>query len=290
MPEALAFLEAALRIATPLAFAALGETLTQRSGVINIGLEGGMLCGALAGAMTALWLGSPWAGLAGGLLIGALLGWLFALLVVRQGCDQIVTGTAFTLGAIGLTGALYRGAFGTTGAAMSLPAFGSGFLGQAPPTFLFIVLVPALWFLLERTQAGLALRAAGESPEAAAAAGINVLRMRTWATVAGSALGGFAGATLVLAQAGTFAERMTAGRGFIAIAIVVLGRWHPAGVAAGALLFGAASAFQFAFQAAGMRVPYQLVLMLPYAATLLVLAGMAGRARSPAALGKPWQG
>lgn len=290
MSELGAFAEAAVRIATPLAFAALGETVTQRSGVINIGLEGAMLCGALAGAAAGMAIGSPWAGLAGGIAAGAVAGWLFALLTVRLGCDQIVTGTAFTLGAIGLTGALYRAAFGTTGTALSVPTFGPVVLGQPAPLVLLVFLLPPLWFVLQRTQPGLSLRAAGEAPQAAEAAGISVVRVRTAATVFGAAMGGLAGATLVLAQAGTFAERMTAGRGFIAIAIVVLGRWHPLGVAAGALLFGAASAFQYAFQAAGIDLPYQLVLMAPYAATLLALAGIAGRARAPEALGRPWQG
>lgn len=299
-PELVAFLEATVRVATPLALAALGETVTQRSGVINIGLEGAMLLGALAGALGALLTGSPSGGLAAGVLAGALTGWLFALLTVRLRCDQIVIGTAFTLGAIGLSGAIYRAAFGVTGAAMTLPAYaplplpllssiplaGPVLFVQPLPTYLLYLLIPAVWFVLMRTQPGLAIRAAGESPAAATAAGIRVAALRTAATAFGAALGGMAGATLVLAQAGTFAERMTAGRGFIAIAIVVLGRWHPLGVAAGALLFGAASALQFAFQATGSGVPYQLLLMLPYVVALLALAGAIGRAQAPAALGQ----
>lgn len=300
MAELIAFLEATVRIATPLALAALGETMTQRSGVINIGLEGAMLLGALAGAVGGLWTASAWGGMAGGIAAGALMGLLFALLTVRLRCDQIVVGTAFTLGAIGLTGALYRAAFGATGAALTLPAFapvrlpvlaalpgiGPALFHQPAPTYVLYLLVPAVWIVATRTQLGLAIRAAGESPAAAAAAGIRVSALRIGATVFGAALGGAAGATLVLAQAGTFAERMTAGRGFIAIAIVVLGRWHPLGAAAAALLFGAASAVQFAFQAAGVNVPYQLVLMLPYVVTLLALAGVGGRARAPESLGK----
>lgn len=295
-----AFLEATVRVATPLALAAVGETVTQRSGVINIGLEGAMLIGALAGAVGALAAGTPWAGLVAAAAAGIVVGFLFATVTVRLRGDQIVVGTAFTLGAIGLTGAWYRAAFGVTGAAMSVPSFaplripllssvpviGPALFAQPAPTYLLYALLPVVWFVMTRSQPGLALRACGESPEAAASAGINVRLARTVATMFGSMLGGVAGASLVLAQAGTFAERMTAGRGFIAIAIVVLGRWHPMGAAAAALLFGAASAMQFGFQAAGVQVPYQIVLMLPYAVTLLALAGVGGRARSPAALGQ----
>lgn len=295
-----AFLEATVRVTTPLAIAAVGESVTQRSGVINIGLEGAMLIGALSGTVAAIAAGSPWAGLAAGAVAGLIVGWLFALVTVRLRGDQIVVGTAFTLGAIGLTGAWYRAAFGVTGAALTVPAFspleipllssipviGAALFAQPAPTYLLYALVPLIWFVVMRTQPGLAVRAAGESPEAAAAAGINVPGTKIAATMFGAMMGGIAGAVLVLAQAGTFAERMTAGRGFIAIAIVVLGRWHPLGAAAAALLFGAASALQFAFQAAGVNVPYQIVLMLPYAVTLLALAGVGGRARVPAALGR----
>ena len=295
-----AFLEATVRVATPLALAALGETVTERSGVVNIGLEGAMLVGALGAATGALWLGGPWGGLAAGAVAGAAIAMVFALVVVGLRGDQIVTGTAITLGAVGLTGALYRAVFGTTGAALTLPTFGPvavpglsalplagrALFAQPAPTYLLFALVPCVWYVLARTQPGLALRAAGESPPAAAAAGLSVTRLRYAATLFGGLMGGLAGATLVLAQAGTFAERMTAGRGFIAIAIVVLGRWHPVGVFLAALVFGAASALQFAFQAAGLDVPYQFFLMAPYLVTLLALAGVGGRARAPAALGK----
>lgn len=296
---AAAFLEATVRVATPLALAAVGETLTERSGVINIGLEGAMLTGALASALAAVRLDSPWSGLAAGALAGALTAALFALVVVYRRGDQIVVGTAFTLGAIGLTGAAYRAAFGASGAALTLPTLapvsvpglahipliGRALFAQPAPTYLLYGLVPLAWYVLMRTQLGLAIRATGESPEAAVAAGLDVRRLRLGATTVGGLLGGLAGAALVLAQAGTFAERMTAGRGFVAIAIVVLGRWHPVGAAAAALLFGAASALQFAFQAAGVEVPYQLILMLPYLVTLAALAGLGGRARAPEALG-----
>ncbi len=295
-----AFLEATVRVATPLGFAALGETATERSGVINIGLEGAMLGGALGAALGAQSAGNPWVGLAAGALAGALAAAVFALVAVGFGGDQIVTGTAITLGAIGLTGAVYRAVYGTTGAALSLPTFapvrlpgladvpilGPALFAQPAPTYLLFLLVPAAWWLLVRTQLGLAVRSCGEAPHAATAAGVRVRAVRAWATIVGGALGGMGGAALVLAQAGTFAERMTAGRGFIAIAIVVLGRWHPVGAFAAALVFGAASALQFAAQALGLDLPYQFVLMVPYVMCLLVLAGAGGRAMAPEYLGR----
>lgn len=293
------FLAATVRTATPLALAALGEVLVERAGLINIGLEGAILAGAF-GALVGATAGGVEAGYAGALVGGLMVGALFALSVVVLRADQIIAGTALTLLSVGATGTLYRTLYGSSGAALTLPTsapvpipglsaipvVGTALFAQPPLTYVVYLLAPALAWWLVRTHAGLALRAIGERPEAAAAAGIAVDRVRVLAVLAGGALGGLAGGTLVLAQAGTFAENMSAGRGFIAIAIVVLGRWHPLGVALGALLFGAASALQFAFQAMGWAVPYQLFLVIPYLLTLAALAGAIGRARAPAALGK----
>lgn len=279
---ALAFLEATVRIATPLGLAAVGETITERSGVINIGIEGAMLSGALASALVAAATHSAGAGFAAGIVAGCAVAALFAFFAIRLRADQIVVGTAITLGATGLTGGIYRAAFGSAGAGMSLPTISPAF-----PAWALFVLAPAAWYFVARTQPGLALRAAGESPEAARAAGLRVSSIRWRATLFGGAMAGFAGATLVLAQAGTFAERMTAGRGFIAIAIVVLGRWNPLGVLGAALVFGAASALQYIIQAMGIDAPYQFFLMAPYVVTLLALAGALGRARAPEYLGRP---
>lgn len=297
-------LEAAVRTATPLALAALGETVVERAGLINIGLEGVVLAGAFGGlvaaggaasggGLTVAFLGAAAAGMA--------LAAVFALFAVSLRADQIITGTAINLLAFGLTGALYRGLYGATGAALSIPTTGTtrlpglaaiplvgpALFDQPAPTYLLYVLAPLVWWWLTRTHAGLALRAVGERPEAARVAGIRVARVRWLALLFGGALGGLAGGTLVLAQTGTFAEGMSAGRGFIAIAIVVLGRWHPLGALAAAFVFGAASALQYVFQAMGWTLPYQLFLALPYVLTLLALAGLAGRRVSaPAALGK----
>ncbi|MHB1073625.1 MAG: ABC transporter permease [Gemmatimonadaceae bacterium] len=298
MSVASSFLEATVRTATPLALVALGELLAERAGVINIGVEGAILAGAFGAFAGATVAGTP-AGYLAGAAAGALVALLFAFFVLRLRADQIVTGTAVTLAVTGLTGALYR-AFYEQGAALAiptsgalaipvlseLPLFGRALFAQPWPTYLAYLLVPLVWWWSYRTQAGLALRAIGEAPEAARSAGVATGRYRLAALTTGGMLGGLAGATLVLAQAGTFAEGMSAGRGFIAIAIVVLGRWHPVGVALAALLFGGASALQYLFQAVGWPLPYQLFLALPYVLTLAALGGVGGRARAPAALAK----
>ena len=328
------FLAAAIRISTPLLLAATGEMLNERAGVINLGVEGAMLAGALASAVGAA-AGGPWAGTLLAVAAGVLVAGIFAAVAIGARADQIISGTAITLGSVGLTGAIYRTAFGAGGPGLSLPTFaavpipgvsaipvlGSALFSQPALTYVAWVLVPLAWWFLFRSWWGLALRATGESAEAARASGHRKLRPAAHrtscrrildaltpqaalsyltaraqeaeitdplraATLTGGALAGLAGATLVLAQVGTFAEKMTAGRGFIAIAIVVLGRWHPAGILLAALLFGAASALQFAFQAMGLSVPYQLFLVMPYALALLALAGAVGKARAPAGLGK----
>jgi len=294
------FLSAAVRVATPLLLAALGEMLAERGGVINLGVEGAMLAGALAAALGAS-AGGAWAGLAASGAAGMLLAAVFALATIGARADQIIAGTATTLLAVGITGAVYQAAFGSAGAGLSLPTLapmpvpglsavpvvGPAFFNQPVTTYIALMAVPLCWWFLFRTRTGLALRAAGESPQHARAAGVPVRRLQFAATITGGVLAGLAGGTLVLAQVGTFAERMTAGRGFIAIAIVVLGRWHPVGVLGAALFFGAATALQFVFQAMGLAVPYQLFLMLPYVLTLLLLAGLVGGVKAPAALGRP---
>jgi simple sugar transport system permease protein len=294
------FVEATVRTATPLALAALGEVVVERAGVINIGLEGVLLGGAF-GALVGASHGGALGGYAAGIVAGIGVGAIFAVFtVVWLRADQIITGTAITLLSLGLTGTLYRALYGSTGAALSIPTsgpvripllasiplVGAGLFDQPLTTYVAYIAAPAIWWWMFRTHAGLALRAVGESPEAAAAAGVRTSRVRFLAVLFGAALGGLSGATLVLAQAGTFAENMSAGRGFIAIAIVVLGRWHPIGAALAALVFGAASALQFLLQSLGLNLPYQLFLALPYVLTLAALAGIAGRVRAPAALAR----
>jgi ABC-type uncharacterized transport system permease subunit len=296
------FLESAVRLGVPLALAAMGEAITERAGVINIGLEGSMIAGALGGALGALAFGGGGAGVVAGAAAGGVVALIFAAFAIGLGTDQIITGTAITLGGLGFTGAVYQARFGVTGTALTLPTLapapipvlsdvpfvGSAFFAQAPTAYLAYALAPALWYFLFRTEWGLELRAVGEQPDAAAAAGVRVRRVRFLATIFGGALAGIAGAHLALAHAGTFAENMSAGRGFIAIAVVALGRWNPPFVLIAALLFGAASALQYLLQALGLDLPYQLFLALPYLLTLAALAGWIGRARAPAALAVPW--
>jgi simple sugar transport system permease protein len=213
--------------------------------------------------------------------------------------DQIITGTAMSMLGLGLTGTLYRLAYGSGGAALhtptagprlvpvlnQLPIVGKAFFAQTASTYVLYALVPLLAWWMYRTSAGLSLRAVGESPEASTAAGIAPAHVRAWAILFGGAMGGVSGGTLVLSQVGTFAEGISAGRGFIAIAIVVLGRWTPFGVAGASLLFGGASALQYLSQAMGWAVPYQGSLALPYVLTLVALAGAGSRSPAPAALG-----
>ncbi len=224
----------------------------------------------------------------------------FALLAIGARADQIITGTAITLAALGLTGTIYRQAYGMSGAGLTIPTLpaisipglsripvlGPAFFDQPAPTYIAYAALPLMWWVLFRTRLGLALRATGESAAMARAAGVRTTLIRSGATIVGGGFAGLAGASLVLAQVGTFAEGMTAGRGYVAIAIVVLGRWHPAGVALGSLFFGVATALQYLFQALGVQAPYQLFLMLPYLLTLLALAGAVGRVRAPGDLGR----
>jgi general nucleoside transport system permease protein len=293
------FLAAAVRVATPLLLAATGETVAERAGVINLGLEGMMLSGALAATLGASAAG-PWTGVAAAIVAGMALAAVFAAVAIGAGADQIIAGTAISLGAVGLTGTIYRQAYGAAGAGLALPTLaaipvpglsrlpllGPALFDQPAPTYLAFMALPLVWWVLFRTRLGLSLRATGEGAALARAAGVRTRVVRTGATIVGGGFGGLAGATLVLAQVGTFAEQMTAGRGYVAIAIVVLGRWHPVGVLVASLLFGAATALQYVFQSLGLAVPYQLFLMLPYLLTLLALAGAVGRVRAPEDLGR----
>jgi simple sugar transport system permease protein len=293
------FLAAAVRVATPLLLAATGETVAERAGVINLGLEGMMLSGALAATLGASAAGA-WTGVAAAIVAGMALAAVFAAVAIGAGADQIIAGTAISLGAVGLTGTIYRQAYGAAGAGLALPTLaaiplpglsripllGPALFDQPAPTYLAFMALPIVWWVLFRTRLGLALRATGEGAALARAAGVRTQVVRTGATIVGGGFGGLAGATLVLAQVGTFAEQMTAGRGYVAIAIVVLGRWHPVGVLVASLLFGAATALQYVFQSLGLAVPYQLFLMLPYLLTLLALAGAVGRVRAPEDLGR----
>lgn len=294
MQEWTQLLLTALALSTPLLLAALGELIGERAGVLNIGLEGMMLGGAWAGAAASFALHSGWAGLAAGVLCGVALAAIFALLALTLRADPVVVGAGLNLFALGLTGMLHRAMI------TRFKDYNSATL----PTWLFtamaLLLAPLLAWALHRTRLGLQLRATGEYPAAADAAGVGVVRMRWLCTLANGALCGAAGAFLSMAHTTSFAEQMTSGRGFIALAIVILGRWKPLGAVLAAVLFGAADGSQALIQSrigdlnlAGWHLTKDavvpLVLALPYVLTLLTLAGFAGRSAAPAALAKPYE-
>ncbi|HJQ19767.1 MAG TPA: ABC transporter permease [Gemmatimonadaceae bacterium] len=294
MTDTAAFLEASVRTATPLLIAATGEVVTERAGVINIGLEGCVIAGAYTAFVTGV--SGAATGYLAALASGALVGLTLAVFVSMLRRDQIIVGTALTLLALGVTGALFRARVGapvvvptdaviTIPLLSAIPVLGAALFAQPGITYAALALVVATSWWLYRTHAGLALRAVGESPDAARAAGIRVTFVQGTAIVFGSALGGLAGGALVLAQTGTFAEGMSAGRGFLAIAIVALGRWRPYGVLLAGFVFGIAMAFQFAVQSLGWHIRYELVLMIPYLLTLVALAAFR-RGDAPAMLGR----
>lgn len=287
------FLAGGLLLATPILLAALGELLVERTGVLNIGVEGMMLTGAFSAAVAAEATRSAGVGAVAGGLAGCLMAALFAWAALRIGADQIIVGAAINLVALGGTGALYRALYGTMGSAlvlptlptMSVPGLDALFGAQNALVYVAFLLVPTLAILFARTGLGLRLRAIGDHPQAAASLGYPVRAYKAAALLVAGTLAGFAGATLTLAATNTFVEGVTAGRGFVALAVVVFGRWSPWGVLSGALLFGLVSALQFQLQAAAFAVPHQLALMLPYLVTLGILVTVPGRAVAPRALG-----
>ncbi len=284
----ISFLLLAVAYAAPVLLCALGELLCERSGVVNIGLEGLMLVGALTAVIVTVTTGQPILGALAALLASTALGGVFAFFAIGLKRDQIVVGTTLNFLALGITGVWFRAWLKTakTSTATTLP----GWEGWSFLTVLALVLVPVIHLVLSRTRLGLALRASGEKPEAAAAAGYDVSRLRAMACLCCGALCGLGGAALSLSLSNAFTEEMTGGRGFVALAVVVFGRWKPLGVLGAALLFALADAGQARLQAMGFfKVPYPIFLMLPYVLTLLALAIRGAKVRPPAALGEPFE-
>jgi simple sugar transport system permease protein len=300
----LAVFASALRIATPLILAALGGCMSERSGVINIGLEGMMLMGAFTAAVGS-YLAGPWAGLLMGVCAGGLMGLLHAVMSVSIGANQIISATAINIMAVGIPNILvpviWPGHFAISppvpvinelripGLA-ELPVLGR-ILGQHNPVvYLALILVPVTHFLLFRTRLGLRIRAVGEYPRAADTLGVDVYRMRYIAVTAGGLLAGLGGAFLSICYQSQFSSAMTAGRGFIGLAAMIFGGWSPVGAALACLLFGFADAFQAGAQAAGVPIPPDLLLAFPYVLTLVALVGLLGKTSlSPAANGKHYR-
>ena len=294
-------LASGVRFAMPLLLAALGELVSQRAGVLNVGIDGIMLVGAFLAVAGAVATGSPWGGLACAVAGGAALGLLHGLFAVRLKVDQIVGGIGMILLGLGLSGYGYRMAFGQ-GTPMQVPGFQRLDLGPLSDVpllgpvlfnhhalvYIAVALAFGLAGMLARTGLGLTIRAVGESPKAADSAGVDVDRVRLVATAFGGAMAGAGGAYLSTAQLAGFVENMVAGRGFIAIAIVVFARWNPVGALVVALIFGMAEAAQIRFQALYPDVPYQLFTILPYVLALVGLVAAARSTQLPAALAKPY--
>ncbi len=277
-----------LRFSAPVAFAALGESVTQKSGVINIGIEGMMLSAAFFGVITAEVTGNPWAGLAAGVAASVILSLIQSLFVLRWAADQVVVGTAINLLSLGLTSSLYRMRYGASGSLISVAGF-PRFAGWDLLILGLPFLAVGIWIVLNRTRWGLACRACGEHPDSVHAAGFSVLRVRLHASMIGAVLIGIGGVYLSLGISPSFAENMTSGRGFIALAMVTFGRWNPLLVLAASLLIGFLEQLQFRLQAQGVAVPYEFLTALPYATALVVLV-VVGRGTSvPHALARPYR-
>ena len=270
--------------AAPLIFAALGGVLSERSGVVNIGLEGILIAGAFTSVVVSGATGQPLLGVLAGVVAGAAVAALLAFAATRLAVDQIVAGTGINIGALAAAAFGLVLLYGHPGASREVPALGER--GQWALVALAFVAAGGLQWFLTRTPLGLRLRACGEDPSVAESAGIDALRMRFWAVTSGGAIAALGGVFLALAELDLYSDGMTAGRGFIALAAVIFGRWTPLGATGAALCFGFFAALQYSLQRAG--VPSELMQALPYLAALIALAGFAGRARAPASDGVPY--
>jgi general nucleoside transport system permease protein len=291
-----------LAAGTPLVFAALGELIVEKSGVLNLGVEGMMLVGAIASFIVAAKTGAPWLGVCAGALAAAALSLIFALIALTLRANQVATGLALSLFGIGLSAFVGRPYMSVVIAGITpfsvsgitdLPVVGKAIFGHNPLVYVSIALFIAVHAFLYRTRAGLVLRAVGEAPQSARAIGYPVMAIRYAAVLFGGACAGLGGAFLAVAYTPSWVEGMTAGRGWIALALVVFATWKPWRVMLGAYLFGSVTLAQFQAQAAGIDVPSQLLAMLPYLATIVVLAIIsrdetAIRINAPASLGKTY--
>jgi len=296
-------LAAAVRIAAPLIMGALGGLISERAGVFAVGVEGMMLAGAFGASVAAFATGSAIVGVAAAIFAGALMAALVAIAVTRFRSDQMVTGLSINILAFGITGFLIRGLFGGHPPAIRidlfsalpipfvsrLPVIGPILFQQPILTYAAVAFTLLLHFFLYRTNAGLALRATGENPEAMYAAGKDPVRIRQIAVVACGAVAGFGGAVLVFQDVGTFTDGMTGGRGFLALAALIIGRWTPLGALVSCLIFGAASALEVRLQGIDLPVSSYVIQMVPYVIALIVLTGLGRGTRMPQAIGRVYQ-
>ena len=301
--ELFSFIAATIRIGTPILFAGLGCLFMARSGIINIGTEGTMLFGSLAGVLGSYLFHSSLLGSMTAIVVGGIVGFLFAYLVVTVGANQIVMGMGINLLALGLTAVIFRLVFGILTIPCEIKSFnilkipylhkipGLGIALFEHTIFVYVayILVPIASWILFKTVIGLRIRAVGEVPGAADTVGINVFKLRYITCIIGSMLVGLGGACLSIADLRMFTENMTAGKGYMALAAVIFGRWRPWGVLIAALFFGAGEALQLRLQIQDSRIPYQLLAMIPYIFTVLVLTSFAKSTLQPAATGKAYK-
>lgn len=277
---------AGLRMATPMIFASMGGMMSERSGVVNIALEGFMLTGAFAAAVVAYYLESAWAGWGGALIAGCLVGAIYAFFVIELKADQIVTGTAINILTVGVMPFLTKILFNSTG---STPGIGLQDRFSFEPILMAFILVTGLTYWFYQTHSGLWLQFAGEHPEALESAGVSVRKVRWFSVIASGAMAAMGGASLSTFLASSYSPMMTGGRGFMALAALIFGRWKPLPTLAACLFFGITDALQIRLQGVnigGVDVPVQFIQILPYVVTIIALAGFFGKSEAPKALGK----
>jgi general nucleoside transport system permease protein len=280
-----------IRLSTPLVLAALGGMFSERSGVINIALEGMMLAGAFTAAAVTYAVGNPYVGLLAGMGAGLLIAAIHAVACIRYRADQVVTGTAINILMIGIPGFLSGAFFLSSGSTPQIP---KEQLIPGTPIWIAFALVPVTWYVLYKTPFGLRLRSVGENPEAADAAGVPVAKMRYSGVLLSGVLAGLGGAYLSIGQSSLFTRNMTSGRGFIALAALIFGKWRPVQTMLACLLFGFTEAVTIQMQGvvklpSGEDIPIQFIQMVPYVLTIVVLAGFIGSSRPPKALGIPYE-
>lgn len=287
----IALIWSTVRLSTPLILAALGGLFSERSGVINIALEGMMLAGAFTAAAVTYATGSPYIGLLAGMMAGMLIAAIHAVACIQYLADQVVTGTAINILMLGMPAFLSGAFFLSSGSTPQIP---KEHLIPWLPIIIAIVMVPLSWYILYKTPFGLRLRSVGENPEAADAAGVPVARMRYAGVLLSGVLAGLGGAYLSIGQSSLFTRNMTSGRGFIALAALIFGKWRPFQTLLACLLFGFTEAVSIQMQGvvklpSGEDIPVQFIQMVPYILTIIVLAGFIGSSRPPRALGIPYQ-
>jgi general nucleoside transport system permease protein len=300
LPAAVGILSSAVRLATPYLFAAVGEAIAQSSGVLNLGVDGIMLLGAFASFFVTLSTGSVWLGVLAAMVVGLLMGLLMSVISVTLQAEQGISGIGLYMFGLGLSSLLFKVTVGTVKTVTGFQAVKIPILGDLPilgeilfqhslPVYAAFLVVPLAWWFLDRTTWGLKIKAVGHTPAAADSLGVSVLRVRYASVCLGAVLAGLAGASLSLAMVNLFQENLTAGMGFIAVALVYFGGWRPVAIMGGALLFSFMNALQLWMQVLGVKIPSDLAVMLPYVLTIAVLAVGPSPAREPIALNKPFE-